>query len=581
MSDERDMIEALEEFVNDGEAILIPEEIITGESWLSILREGSVWDVVDNKIRHAEKILKNLVKDIDVPEEYRRYVRRDQLSKLPVGTRVHRGPRGGLFIDVREIPESVRERLDVEPEGSEEVAPRREVKPSKYSGSAGDLKYEAVLDEASGKSRLSLVSGDYSIEFDVDINSGKIDVVSAKIPTVDMESIRREFAIQERFVRFDAEDMLERLGNIFEVGAVEKIKDILKNEATEIIGSDSSKTVVKGEDLHVGSFTDYPRIRELVKDKFYRLDDSKVFTHEGVHSDAVRSKLLKYHKMINDNNVGVIVVVPSSYMVKSGSGGQYSVGGFYSPDKDVIYIGAYDLEYGILHEYFHQVYSLFSRLHEVNVLIHQIKNIYYHKLVETFERDDLLYKLSSDNEKVKKALDMVSGRFGHSLSIKAREHYINTVKGDKVAEIVRELQKLLDSYGGEEAVHAFLEMEREFNDDDGLTKYSYSYFEGRSYFTGKEEEIKSLTATESFASIADYIRLVKRLADDDEKIRELIQKYEDRPYKFLNRELYQRVLESEMSKTILGGFRGWDKNIDRKLKAVSKFLRIARGVFKG
>jgi hypothetical protein len=177
-------------------------------------------------------------------------------------------------------------------------------------------------------------------------------------------------------------------------------------------------------------------------------------------------------------------------------------------------------------------------------------------------------------------LDIISGSFSHSLAIKAIKHYIRTAKDDKVAEIARELQRLLDSYGGEEAVDAFLEMERELNDGDGLTKYSYTYFEGKSYFTGEEENRKHLVGTEAFASVADFITLVKRLAVEDEKVRELVEKYGNRPYRLLNKELYQRVLESEYAKTKLGGFRAWDKDVDRKLKAVSKFLRVARRVFR-
>jgi hypothetical protein len=76
------ILETLERIAGE-DAVLIPEDIITGESWLSMRRGASVWDVVDNKIRDAEKILKNVVKDIDVPEEYRRYISRDKLSKLP------------------------------------------------------------------------------------------------------------------------------------------------------------------------------------------------------------------------------------------------------------------------------------------------------------------------------------------------------------------------------------------------------------------------------------------------------------------------------------------------------------------
>ena len=37
-----------------------------------------------------------------VPPEYRRYVSRDEIAKLPRGLRIYQGVRGGLFFDARE-----------------------------------------------------------------------------------------------------------------------------------------------------------------------------------------------------------------------------------------------------------------------------------------------------------------------------------------------------------------------------------------------------------------------------------------------------------------------------------------------
>jgi hypothetical protein len=69
-----------------------------------------------------------LEKQTTVPEEYRRYISRDKLSKLPVGTRVHRGPRGGLFIDIREITDrSVLEEIEPEEPEPSETSERGEV----------------------------------------------------------------------------------------------------------------------------------------------------------------------------------------------------------------------------------------------------------------------------------------------------------------------------------------------------------------------------------------------------------------------------------------------------------------------
>jgi hypothetical protein len=200
-------------------------------------------------------------------------------------------------------------------------------------------------------------------------------------------------------------------------------------------------------------------------------------------------------------------------------------------------------------------------------------------LLEEFERHGLIYKLGSDNPKVKEILDMISGRFAYTLALRACDHYIDTAEGDVVAEIARELRKLLDRYGGEEAVHAFLEMEREFADDDGLTRYSLSYFEGKPRIMDAERA-KLLVGTEAFASIADYINLVKRLASEDEKMRELVDKYWKTPHKLLDKEIYQRAMEFELARARLGGFRAWDKGVERKLKLAAKFLRLAKGVFR-
>jgi hypothetical protein len=520
-----------------------------------------------------------LEKQVTVPEEYRRYIRQDQLSKLPVGTRVHRGPRGGLFVDVRELPERVRERLDTEPESPEEPSPSRESKPAKYSGSSGDLRYEAVLDEASGKSRVSLIRGDSSIEFDVDTNSGKIDVVGVKIPPVDVDRVMEELDAQERLAKYGTRGVFEKLRTIFEIGAVEHVGRVLKDWETDDIASDKSKTVVKGKDLYADQFREYPRITELAQKNFYRLGDSKIFIQEGVRIPFVQDKVSAFREIIDEDSVGAIVVVQSSDLVVKAGDKEYSVGGFHSSDKDVIYVGAYDIDYALLHEYFHQVYALFNRLHEINVILHQIRSLYYDNMLEEFERHGLLYKLSSDNPKVKEILDMISGRFAYTLALKACDRYIDTAKGDIVAEIAHELQKLLDSYGGEEAVDAFLEMEREFADDDGLTGYSRSYFEGKSRFVGAERA-KLVVGTEAFASIADYINLVRRLASEDEKMRELVDKYWRTPYKLLDKEIYRRAMEFELARTRLGGFRAWDRGAERKLKLTAKFLRLVKGVFR-
>jgi hypothetical protein len=39
-------------------------------------------------------------------------------------------------------------------------------------------------------------------------------------------------------------------------------------------------------------------------------------------------------------------------------------------------------------------------------------------------------------------------------------------------------------------------------------------------------------------------------------------------------------MEFELARARLGGFRAWDKGVERKLKLAAKFLRLAKGVFR-
>jgi len=71
----------------------------------------SISEVIES-LDELENDIKLSLTAASVPVEYRRYIRREDLSKLPKGVRVYRGPRGGLFIDVREVPSD----WDIEPE---------------------------------------------------------------------------------------------------------------------------------------------------------------------------------------------------------------------------------------------------------------------------------------------------------------------------------------------------------------------------------------------------------------------------------------------------------------------------------
>jgi len=76
----------------------------------------------------VEAVVKKIFRGIrkQVPARFRRYIREEDIGRLPEGVRVHRGPRGGLYIDVRELGRvSEGQRRLEEPEVADEEREQR------------------------------------------------------------------------------------------------------------------------------------------------------------------------------------------------------------------------------------------------------------------------------------------------------------------------------------------------------------------------------------------------------------------------------------------------------------------------
>jgi len=71
-------------------------------------------------------------KQVEVPPEYRRYVRREDLSKLPKGLKIYQGVRGGLYFDTREYERITGEKPEIGE--TREVGESREEKPRRRKG---------------------------------------------------------------------------------------------------------------------------------------------------------------------------------------------------------------------------------------------------------------------------------------------------------------------------------------------------------------------------------------------------------------------------------------------------------------
>jgi len=90
--------------ISDRVSVVVPYDAIYGGNWLyeGRRKEEDLEGEVEKRLNNVMKLSEKERQKADVPEEYRRYISRDDIPKLPKGTRVHQGPRGGLFIDVRE-----------------------------------------------------------------------------------------------------------------------------------------------------------------------------------------------------------------------------------------------------------------------------------------------------------------------------------------------------------------------------------------------------------------------------------------------------------------------------------------------
>jgi hypothetical protein len=566
------ILETLERIAGE-DAVLIPEDIITGESWLSMRRGASVWDVVDNKIRDAEKILKNVIKDIDVPAEYRRYISRDKLSKLPAGTRVHRGPRGGLFVDVRELPEHVRESIGEERE--ELVRPESKVGGKKYSGWVrGGVEYNISIDPAGDIGNISISKDDYHIKFEVGIKTGRVRVLEADIPfpqAGDVVSI-----ILDVVSRRPVNIMANSLYSAFKWGAgqlPDKPHRITINQGISEVTLDMSKKVIKGDDVNLGEYAAaYPKLRKIKDDNFHRIGDSKVFVHESLNVDAISERINKYKELIDEENVAGIFIVPSGTLVHA-TDAKYNAAGFHDPQNDIVVLDQWSMEYAFLHEYFHGVYAVFERLGAIDSVLSNVRNMFYDKLIEHGFTSDVMENIKVDDEVAKKVVDIIATSYSNSLIYAVIDSYLET--SDKtIPRVVRQLKKVIDRYGGMRALEEFRNLIQEFLKDDGATEYSYSY-----YLIGQfQEEGRFVSLTEAFASFADYIEEVLDVMKRDKTFREMVMsKYGDDISKWFNKELYNQVYERSGK---IHKFRRFSKSREKQLDAMSRFLKHVKGVFK-
>jgi hypothetical protein len=577
------ILETLERIAGE-DAVLIPEDIITGESWLSMRRGASVWDVVDNKIRDAEKILKNVVKDIDVPEEYRRYISRDKLSKLPVGTRVHRGPRGGLFVDVRELPEHVRESIGEEREGGERPYKLFGEREKIYSGYVkGEFDYDITIDPAGEVATvlLSKKRDPYRIKLEVGIKTGRVRVVEAVIPYPSASEIHDYLldymrSINKKDLKF-VNTVLHAVQPLNYSRLPKDLGKIILNREIDDITSNKDIKSIRGKDIKLDEYSErMPELAKLIDDEFHRVGDSKIFVHNSLDVGAVENVVKQYKELINDNFFSAVVIVPHHALGTFNLKGKYyEVGGMHNPLSDVIFLNSRNIEYSIMHEYFHAVFDVYRRLEIMDTVIKVVRYAFYNRLVKAGFNASTINSIVADDEMVKDVIERLYRYFDYGSAEEIVDYYLKT-SDETLPKVIRKLKKVISDYGGDKALEAYKKMVDLFLRNNGVTTYSHAYF---TLGERGDPNADFVVATESFASFGDiFEEIISKAKDGVERFQEALIQYKGKMHELITPDLYESVRSQYKVHVVFDELSSAEQS---KLSVVANFLKKARGVFRG
>jgi hypothetical protein len=283
----------------------------------------------------------------------------------------------------------------------------------------------------------------------------------------------------------------------------------------------------------------------------------------------IEERLKKYLKYMYDYAFAGVAIVPRQALVMTDVEGRtYSMSGFHSSRGDMIFVGDRNIEKSLLHEYAHAVFDIYKRLDKIKSMINLVKRKLHKMLEDAGFNSANLSLIEVDDDAAKQSITLLSKYFD-SMGSEIVDSYIK--KSDqKLARIIRGLEKLIDNYGGDEAIDAYKKMVAEFLKDDGVTSYSRSYFDRGV----KSEEDKSIIATEAFASFADILEELINMSEDEE-LSKVLAKYGGNIYKFFNPEIYELVRR----RSKLHVFRELSPSIEKQLKVVSRFIMKGK-VFK-
>jgi len=439
--------------------------------------------------------------EAEVPVEYRRYIRREDISRLPTGTRVHRGPRGGLFIDVREVPEHVREKLEV----SEEER-RQERAVVTYGGKLTEkLRYGVEVDKEKGEAKIRFEKEGNVLEFSADLKSRSIKVTNISF-SQEPESLIRTLE-GNWFVRglFEKYPVSETYRYVLYPSSWEKVFSLKQIKEGYQYSAADMKLVSKEMENDIELLSRPISYWEEVSSE----DGFNFYYSEGIKSLKPHEKSVNLFKQAVRNKFGGnIIFLPE---------GSIRAGGLFDPYKMTVTVGNHYFS-TMCHEYLHYVFDMYSKLLSfIGVLEFDLGNAINSLFEEETESGDKVgltnfsdYAAGRDIPEEVQQLGNLWGEFVRRAEQdfrydlgKALLEYFESRSTERieakweryVKNVVDRLNRLIDYFGGKEALSKFEELIRFLRENGGLTPYSDSWKDVDTY----------MAATEAFASLGDLI----------------------------------------------------------------------------
>jgi len=543
-----DYIERIMSKISERVAVVVPYDAIYGGNWLyeGRRKETDLEGEVEKRLNNVLQLIEKERKKADVPEEYRRYIKREDIPKLPKGTRVHQGLKGGLFVDVREVPR--------------DLLPPEEAGVRERGVGEGRVRSGSIRD---GKEVEVNVRDGASVKFALD-ESGRIvgfkKVSGIKRRVLDAASDKVITPSWNKRLLYDLIEKESGIPLLLDAASVRILGKVGRGKfsplASELFGSVITKEVRE----KLG--------KQYLSQRFeYAFD--KFFMEPGAQLLSKRRKYIEmFLEKFRQDFDGRFCIVKLETISKLSPG----AAGFYGLESDIYLLDDW-ADYPLIHEYLHHIYKIYQRAKNLKHWL----DYYVDGVLSELKigLDDLLGQFSNATEEDELAVLRSLQRIDRSSYLRLFREYVERAveegdfADDEDAEVKKTIltlyqkyDKIIDELGGPEALEMFDRLNKFFtNIGGGLTQYSRKH---------RKEKI----ATEGLASAGDLLHFVfnllrSTLPKNREMGEMIMRKYGDNPIDWINPEVI------ELLATKYENFR-----IDMDKETLSRLCDLMRKFFK-